>query len=79
MGLGYETNKDEYDPEVRAILPRLEGVTGVLGVEKIVQEEFNRLFSSDEGDAEEVAPIPSLGELAVKIWEAYSRQPPAPG
>jgi hypothetical protein len=43
-GINFETNTDEYEPEVDTILPRLEGDKTVEDLQKIVYEEFMRWF-----------------------------------
>lgn len=66
MGINYETNTDEYDPEVATILPRLETANSVHDVELIVHEEFGRWFGVEEADA-----LEDLRLVAEKIWEVW--------
>ena len=67
IGINFESNTDEYEPEVGTILPRLRKSTCVQDVEKIVYEEFCHWFSvTDAGPKEIYEPIAS------KIWEIWS-------
>lgn len=43
-GLNFGDNTDEYDPEVRTILPRLATCSSVDDVQSVVSEEFRRWF-----------------------------------
>jgi hypothetical protein len=43
-GINFGDNTDEYDPEVRTILPRLGGCSSVDDVQDVVSEEFRRWF-----------------------------------
>jgi hypothetical protein len=43
-GLNFGDNTDEYDPEVRTILPRLANCSSVDDVQDVVSEEFRRWF-----------------------------------
>lgn len=45
MGLNWETNTDEYEPEVQAILPRLREAATVDDLRRLLHEEFTRMFS----------------------------------
>lgn len=40
IGLDFETNFDEYDPEARTILPRLAACGSAQDVQRVVHEEF---------------------------------------
>lgn len=66
VGINFETNADEYEPEVDAILPRLTTARGAQDVRRIVFEEFVRLFSPDE-----VGDESRFTALAEAIWTAY--------
>ena len=45
MGLNYEINPDEYDPEVGTILPRVLEMDTEEEIADVVREEFDRWFS----------------------------------
>jgi hypothetical protein len=63
IGIDFETNTDEYDPEVRAILPRLVTCTSARDVERVTYEEFVRLF-----DVTIAGPRSRYAQLADEIW-----------
>ena len=66
IGINYQTNTDEYEPEVGTILPRLDRVTSAAEVQQVVHEEFCRWF-----DAEQVGPRENYSSVAEKIWQAW--------
>ena len=43
-GISFGDNTDEYDPEVRTILPRLSDCSSADDVQTVVSEEFRRWF-----------------------------------
>jgi hypothetical protein len=47
IGINFEFNTDEYEPEVDTILPRLRTCTSAVDVQRIVHEEFCRWFDID--------------------------------
>lgn len=47
VGISFGNNTDEYDPEVRTILPRLDVCRSVEDVEDVVHSEFSRWFEPD--------------------------------
>lgn len=60
--------EDEYDPEVRSILPRLKDARSVDDVQQIVHEEFVRWFGDDIA-----GPADAYADLASGAWSAYER------
>ena len=62
VGLDFEGNTDEYEPEVGTILPRLRECGAVEDVRRVVHEEFVRWFDSAAGPAELYQVI------AERIW-----------
>jgi hypothetical protein len=46
-GINFETNTDEYEPEVDTILPRLQDDQTVDDLQRIVHEEFTRWFGAE--------------------------------
>lgn len=44
MGINFEINPDEYDPEVGTILPRILELDTADEIAKVLREEFNRWF-----------------------------------
>lgn len=69
VGINYSTNTDEYDPEVRAILPRLDTCTSAEDVTRVVHEEFIRFF-----DATIAGPLPRYEAAASEIWDLWCRR-----
>jgi hypothetical protein len=68
IGLDYETNIDEYDPEVGTVLPRLSSCGSPEDVQRVLHEEFIRWFSpADAGPAERYR------EAAVELWALWQR------
>ena len=66
--INFETNTDEYDPEVRTILPRLKEAHTVDDLRLIIHEEFVRWF--DETTA---GPESGYDLIAQEIWQAWKR------
>ena len=57
-GINFETNTDEYEPEVDTILPRLRDDQTVEELQRIVHEEFMRSFGVETaGSAEKYVAI----------------------
>lgn len=58
MGINFQHNTDEYEPEVDTILPRLRTCTSAADVQRVVHEEFCRWFDADSaGDIERYEQI----------------------
>jgi hypothetical protein len=66
IGINFESNRDEYEPEVRTILPRLKTCQSSEDVATVAFEEFERWFGSDIAGAK--AKYRSLGE---EIWNRW--------
>jgi hypothetical protein len=64
MGINFESNADEYEPEVGTVLPRLESAGSVGDVERILREEFSRWFG-DSFDGQ------SSDRLAPELWSLW--------
>jgi hypothetical protein len=60
--------RDEYDPEVTTILPRLREATGVDDVRRIVHQEFVRWFNTDIA-----GPPDRYTATATLVWQAWLR------
>ena len=69
IGLDFETNIDEYDPEARTILPRLPSCSSAEDVTQIVHEEFVRWFDRDVA-----GPASQYAEPAQEIWHLWQRR-----
>ena len=69
MGINFETNRDEYEPEVGTILPRLKEANSDEDLTCIIHEEFIRWFNGDNLVGE-----PARYKLiAGDIWRAYQK------
>jgi hypothetical protein len=68
IGINFEYNTDEYDPEVGTILPRLKEANCKEDVASIIYEEFVRWFDEDIAlDKENPAYI----AMATEVWETW--------
>jgi hypothetical protein len=70
MGINFETNTDEYDPEVDTILPRLKTAESSEDVAKIIFEEFEKWFDKEE--AAKIAEKAYL-KLANDVWVTWNK------
>ena len=68
ISINFETNTDEYDPEVGTIIPRLQHANTKDDVLQIIHEEFCTWF-----DAETAGPIGAYVEIAGKVWDEWQR------
>lgn len=66
VGINFGDNRDEYDPEVDTILPRLKRCESVVQVRDVVFEEFARWF-----DGIDIGPREHYAKAAEEIWAAY--------
>jgi hypothetical protein len=69
IGINRGTNTDEYDPEVRAILPRLESCSSAADVARVAHEELIRPF-----DATIAGSRARYERLAPELWELWRRR-----
>ena len=67
MGVNLGENKDEYDREAAAVLPRLKECKSQRNARKVIHEEFTRFFEGLAG------PVEVYNEVAKEIWEAWLR------
>jgi hypothetical protein len=68
--INFGSNTDEYEPEVRTILPRLVGCQAVEDARRVVHEEFVRWFG------ERIAGPPErYDRVAERVWQAWSSEP----
>jgi hypothetical protein len=63
VGINFEDNSDEYEPEVGTILPRLCYVTDVDDIRFVVHDEFVKWFDSDFA-----GPESRYDAIAKEIW-----------
>ena len=70
IGINFEDNTDEYDPEAGTILPRLRRDLSVEKTTGIVHEEFVRWFErKTAGSRERYSPIAAEIMTAYQQWE----------
>lgn len=67
--INFETNIDEYEPEVGTILPRLRKCATAEEVRTVVHTEFVRLFGP-----EIAGPAEKYTSAAKRIWDAFQKQ-----
>lgn len=70
MGINFDFNTDEYDPEARTILPRLSDCRSEADVLKVVIEEFHKWF----GEAIR-ADKARYDLIATEIWKLWAERP----
>ena len=63
IGINFEDNTDEYEPEVDTILPRLRACGGAEDVQLVVYEEFCRWFT-----VEDAGPLERYEQIGGDIW-----------
>lgn len=68
VGINFEGNTDEYEPEARAILTRLRHCNSSSDVQRVTHEEFVLLFNASIAGAEE-----HYKEIASEIWNLWQR------
>ncbi|MDQ1835562.1 hypothetical protein [Massilia scottii] len=68
IGINFETNTDEYEPEVGTIIPRLKQAQSEDDVRRIIHEEFCKWF-----DVETAGPVEAYGGIASKVWAEWLR------
>lgn len=68
IGINFDDNPDEYDPEAGTIIPRLTSGASIEEVISIVHEEFVRWF-----DLDIAGPKDKYSKLAAEILTAYER------
>jgi len=67
IGINFEDNTDEYDPEVGTILPRLSGCHSASEVRRVVFEEFCRWFGPETAGDEM-----GYNAIAEELWLLWS-------
>jgi hypothetical protein len=69
VGIKFESNTDEYEPEAEAILPRLNACQSVENVRQVVHEEFVRWF-----DPSTVGRVERYTQIAIEIWALWQKR-----
>lgn len=68
VGINFDDNTDEYEPEVGTILPRLRSCHSAEDVRRVVHQEFTRWF-----DADIVGSEHHYDKIAKEIWERWQK------
>lgn len=63
VGINFEHNTDEYEPEVGTIIPRLKHCHSVEDVTAVIHEEFQRWFDLDTAGSRE-----DYTKVAEEVW-----------
>ena len=71
IGLDFETNVDEYDPEVDRILPNLRACKSADEVQHVVHQAFVTMF-----DADLAGPSDRYRLASLEIWDLWRRLKP---
>jgi hypothetical protein len=66
VGINFEINTDEYEPEVGTIIPRLGSARSAEDVQAIICEEFRRWFGADA-----TWPREKYAAVSQKIWTLW--------
>jgi hypothetical protein len=74
IGLSFEDNTDEYDPEARTIVPRLQHCLSVEDARAVIHEEFQKWFGADIA-----GPIERYSKTALEVWGIWQRRPSGGG
>jgi hypothetical protein len=69
IGINFDTNTDEYDPEARTILPRLASCQSESDVLPVLLEEFRRWVGDDIRE-DKVSYVP----IAADIWRLWTQR-----
>ena len=67
IGINFETNADEYNPEAVSIIARRGEFESVDALQRVVHEEFVRWF-----DANTAGPIERYRSIAAQIWQVWT-------
>ena len=68
IGINFENNSSEYEPEAGTILPRLRGCQSVEDARRVIHQEFVRWFEADNAGPEE-----HYSTIASEIWQLWER------
>jgi hypothetical protein len=66
IGINFDDNTDEYDPEVETILPRLNDCRSPEDVLRVAHEEFVRWFEKDTA-----GPPERYERIAADLWQMW--------
>ncbi len=68
IGINFEINTDEYEPEVGTILPQLKEACSPGDLQKIIHQEFVRWFGADIAGSRA-----KYARIAQEVWDAYKK------
>ena len=68
IGISFDDNTDEYEPEARTVLPRLKTCQSSEDVLTVVHEEFQRWF-----DPEIAGPCEKYSTIANDVWALWQK------
>jgi hypothetical protein len=66
VGINFDENTDEYEPETGTILPRLRTCRSADDVRRVVHEEFVRWFDASTAGSQE-----RYAQIAEEIWALW--------
>ena len=69
MGVNYDTNTDEYEPEAGTVIPRLKECRSATDVARIVHQECARWFAP--GGAGPESKYARVGERIWDVWHNH--------
>jgi hypothetical protein len=73
IGINFDDNQDEYEPEAGTILPRLKTCASPEDALRVVHEEFCRWFGADTAGGRQ-----HYQEIANGVWELWLRRAQLP-
>ena len=73
IGINYESNTDEYEPEAETITLRLPDATSIDDVLGIVHQEFVRWFGAKTAGPQ--ARYEAIAEAIWDLWQRFSADP----
>jgi hypothetical protein len=68
VGINFDENTDEYEPEAGTILPRLRNCESARDVQRVLHDEFVRWF-----DPVTAGPTERYSEIAAEIWRLWQQ------
>jgi hypothetical protein len=68
VGINYDDNTDEYEPEAGTIMPQLRTCLSADDVRRVVHGEFVRWFDASTAGSQE-----RYGRIASEIWELWQK------
>jgi hypothetical protein len=69
IGINFEINTDEYEPEVGKILQQINESSSPQDLQKIIHQEFVRWFGADIAGSRA-----KYARIAQEVWDAYKKR-----